>query len=75
MFESCPESSLRFMMDVMTRSMMIRAIHESIKIAVTMWPKHVEVAKEQARMGLERYMLHEEAEQGGLVADIEHRRM
>jgi hypothetical protein len=55
MFESCLESSLMLMMDVMTRSMMIRAIHESIKIAVTVWPKHVEVAKGQE--GVANYAL------------------
>jgi hypothetical protein len=55
MLESCPESPLRLMMDVVTHSMMTRTIHESIKIAVTMWAKHIEVAKGQK--GITKYAL------------------
>jgi hypothetical protein len=40
---------------VMLPSMMIRVIHELVKIAVTMWAKHVEVAKGQE--GITKYAL------------------
>jgi hypothetical protein len=40
---------------VMLPSMMISVIHELIKIAVTMWAKHVEVAKGQE--GITNYAL------------------
>ena len=55
MTQGCFESPLRFMMAVMLPSMMIRVIHESVKIAVTMWAKHVEVAKGQE--GITNYAL------------------
>jgi hypothetical protein len=43
---SSPES-LMFALIIASVAMILRAIHESIKIAVTMWAKHVEVAKGQ----------------------------
>ena len=49
MFESCPKSLILAPRKTIRTFMttMIRAIDESIKIAVTMWAKHVEVAKRQ----------------------------